>query len=728
MYNAFISYSHSADTELAARLQTALEKFAKPWYKIRNLNIFRDESNLEATPHLWENIRKAMDKSDYFVLLASPESAKSSWVEKEINHWLESHSIDKIIIVLTDGEVSWETRDNNDRQSTSNALPEILEEKLSDAPFYVDLRESKKLDELDLKFPLFRRHILKLASQLHGIAPKDLAGEELRQHRKVIRLRNAAISMLTILFVAATVAAIMAYFKQKEAQENYQLAEERRKVAQANFLIAEAQLEHNPTKAVELAIQAYWTNKDKIILNRAYQIFSDQHVYQRLKVPDTFDYPVAVQFLPESNKFVTHHKQGDRLFQNLKEGDPGTDLNPDDDPELEERFVVRSINGSIEAVHGKEYLDTFLANKESYNSPVSYDVGYDEEKFNLYDKETNRLVRKYPYAVSGASYKEGFVTPDNKKIISVWNDGAIRVLDIGTGYMSTYETGGLPRLEFGMVVGTDDYATYDTLVTISSDGAHMIVAANNELQYWNLANRGIIGSYLSDTPVQCARFSEDGSTLKFKTDSGTFDWNIDLDQVGPVSESFSCVNETELRTQPRFQLGGERNDLLMERVADSFRTVLKTPQTISQFIELSKPERLLTISEDSMRIYPVPTLIDGNDALLTEQQMIPNRDPKDEIRNIVFSPDESKFLLSMIDYDDFQLTYELWDVTTGASICTFPSIFAMEAGSNPIITFSSDGSRLLITYDRMITIWDNPITLEELPYFREASLTAEEEP
>ena len=50
MYNAFISYSHAADGKLAPALQIGLEKFAKPWYKLRNLDIFRDEASLSASP------------------------------------------------------------------------------------------------------------------------------------------------------------------------------------------------------------------------------------------------------------------------------------------------------------------------------------------------------------------------------------------------------------------------------------------------------------------------------------------------------------------------------------------------------------------------------------------------------------------------------------------------------------------------------------------------------
>ncbi len=122
MYNAFISYSHAADGKLAPALQSALEKFAKPWYKLRNLNIFRDEVSLSASPHLWNNIVKALDESEYLIYMASPESADSKWVIKEIEYWLEHKSIDTLLIALTDGEISWDNKENLFLNPDTNSL------------------------------------------------------------------------------------------------------------------------------------------------------------------------------------------------------------------------------------------------------------------------------------------------------------------------------------------------------------------------------------------------------------------------------------------------------------------------------------------------------------------------------------------------------------------------------------------------------------------------------
>ena len=110
MYNAFISYSHAADGKMAPALQEGLEKFAKPWFKIRSLNIFRDEASLSASPHLWANIQKALDESEFLIYMASPVSASSIWVGREIEYWVTNKSIDKLLIVLTDGEIPWDNK------------------------------------------------------------------------------------------------------------------------------------------------------------------------------------------------------------------------------------------------------------------------------------------------------------------------------------------------------------------------------------------------------------------------------------------------------------------------------------------------------------------------------------------------------------------------------------------------------------------------------------------
>jgi hypothetical protein len=62
-YDAFISYAHEADEAFAPVLQRGLQHLAKPWNRRRAMEVFRDESNLAATPELWPTIRQALDAS-----------------------------------------------------------------------------------------------------------------------------------------------------------------------------------------------------------------------------------------------------------------------------------------------------------------------------------------------------------------------------------------------------------------------------------------------------------------------------------------------------------------------------------------------------------------------------------------------------------------------------------------------------------------------------------------
>ncbi|MFT3705255.1 MAG: TIR domain-containing protein [Agriterribacter sp.] len=230
MYNAFISYSHGSDLLFAPALQSALQNFAKPWYKKRNLEIFRDESNLSASPLLWKNITAALDAAQFLILLASPASEKSLWVNKEVEYWLQHKTVDTILIVLTEGNMDWDNEHNGFLHPDQNALPPVLDGAFDSAPFYIDMRHAKTEKDLSADNPIFKKEILKLAARLHGLQPNDMASEEVTAHRKMIRIRNAAFIVLTLLLIAALVGG---YLANQEKNKASQLAGTNTKLAKA---------------------------------------------------------------------------------------------------------------------------------------------------------------------------------------------------------------------------------------------------------------------------------------------------------------------------------------------------------------------------------------------------------------------------------------------------------------------------------------------------------------
>ena len=83
-FKAFISYSHAADGKLAPALQLGLQRFGKAWYQTRKIRAFCDETTLSVNPALWFLIQRALEESEYFLLLASPGAALSAWTRREV--------------------------------------------------------------------------------------------------------------------------------------------------------------------------------------------------------------------------------------------------------------------------------------------------------------------------------------------------------------------------------------------------------------------------------------------------------------------------------------------------------------------------------------------------------------------------------------------------------------------------------------------------------------------
>ena len=110
-YNAFISYKHAKlDTAIAEHVQKNLEHFHVPHRLRKGLKhekitrIFRDKDELPITSDLTETITDALEKAEYLIVICSTNTKESIWVKREINTFLKTHSQDKVLTVLCDGE------------------------------------------------------------------------------------------------------------------------------------------------------------------------------------------------------------------------------------------------------------------------------------------------------------------------------------------------------------------------------------------------------------------------------------------------------------------------------------------------------------------------------------------------------------------------------------------------------------------------------------------------
>ena len=97
-YGAFISYKRTVDVVLATALEGALERFAKPWNRLRAVRVFRDDADLSTNAGLWTSITEALGESDVLILLASQPAVESAGVAREVKYW-QHKDIDRLLAV-----------------------------------------------------------------------------------------------------------------------------------------------------------------------------------------------------------------------------------------------------------------------------------------------------------------------------------------------------------------------------------------------------------------------------------------------------------------------------------------------------------------------------------------------------------------------------------------------------------------------------------------------------
>lgn len=111
-YRAFISYRHcEPDRSWATWLHTALETYRVPSRLRRDSHVpsrlgrmFRDEEELAASADLSAEIEAALEASEFLIVVCSPRTPASEWVNKEVIRFRELGRGDRILALLIEGE------------------------------------------------------------------------------------------------------------------------------------------------------------------------------------------------------------------------------------------------------------------------------------------------------------------------------------------------------------------------------------------------------------------------------------------------------------------------------------------------------------------------------------------------------------------------------------------------------------------------------------------------
>jgi WD40 repeat protein len=241
-YAAFISYRQvEPDRTWANWLHTALETYRVPARLVKQHGmaprigpVFRDTEELPATSDLNEAIEQALRKSQHLIVVCSPRTPESRWVNREIERFREMGRHDRILALLIEGEPSsaFPRALLPNRQGVANgpgaSRPEIEEiEPLAAAVRPMPGESTRRLKQ-------FAK--LRILACLLGVSFDDLRQREQERYVRRLTFLGCVLSLLLLVLGALTTIAV---FERDEAISQRGIAERSRDEANTQRGIAE---------------------------------------------------------------------------------------------------------------------------------------------------------------------------------------------------------------------------------------------------------------------------------------------------------------------------------------------------------------------------------------------------------------------------------------------------------------------------------------------------------
>jgi tetratricopeptide (TPR) repeat protein len=244
-YRAFISYSHR-DQTWADWLHKALETYSVPSRLAgtttahgvipRRLNpVFRDREELSSSPELGTKINQALAQSENLIVICSPASATSRWVNEEVLAYKRIGRAGRIFCLIVDGEPN--ATDLPGREAEECFCPALRFQLDANGqptnehtePIAADARPGK-----DGK----QNAKLKLIAGMLDVGFDALKQRE--QHRRMRRMAMLTATALAVMTVTI-VLAIAALIARHDAVIARQAAERRQKQAEGlvNFMLGD---------------------------------------------------------------------------------------------------------------------------------------------------------------------------------------------------------------------------------------------------------------------------------------------------------------------------------------------------------------------------------------------------------------------------------------------------------------------------------------------------------
>ena len=190
-YFAFISYSHK-DQELAKRLKKRLQSYhlpsrlrkSYPGLPKKLRPVFLDESSLVSIDEsLQKSLYINLDNSNYLIVICSPNSAQSVYVNDEVKHFIETGKIAHIVPLIVEGVP------HSGDEATECFPPAIR-----------NLPREQELLGVDLTKFGERDAFLRVIATMLGLNLDRFVQDEIRERRRKIAIFSSIAAVLVITF------------------------------------------------------------------------------------------------------------------------------------------------------------------------------------------------------------------------------------------------------------------------------------------------------------------------------------------------------------------------------------------------------------------------------------------------------------------------------------------------------------------------------------------------
>lgn len=219
-FKAFVSYSHR-DRDWSSWIQQALEAYRVPRRLVgsdgefgpvprRLTPVFLDREELSSGADLSAKVRECLDASESLIVVCSPASAQSTWVNEEIRYFKSCGRADRIFALIVDGDPQSSSPDERCFPSALTTDPDgaTREPLAADARKWADGKLLAKL---------------KIISGILGIRLDELRRRDMqRRHRLWMASAGGAVAVALVM----TVLAVMAITARNAAENRREHAEE----------------------------------------------------------------------------------------------------------------------------------------------------------------------------------------------------------------------------------------------------------------------------------------------------------------------------------------------------------------------------------------------------------------------------------------------------------------------------------------------------------------------